>query len=49
MRFSLKDVGVDVQSSDRTYNPLCHSRRIDPSPDVRSMCDRKTIFSPAVP
>jgi hypothetical protein len=36
MRFSLKDVGADVWSHDR-------------SPDVRLMCDREILFSPAVP
>jgi hypothetical protein len=49
MRFSLKDVGVDVRSHDRTYGPSCHSGGTDLSPDIRSVCDRETLFSPAVP
>jgi hypothetical protein len=49
MRFSLKDVGADIRSHDQTYDPSCHSGQTDSSPDVRSMCDRKTLFSPTVP
>jgi hypothetical protein len=49
MRFSLKDVEADIRSRDRTYDPSCHSGRTDPSPDVRLVCDRETLFSPAVP
>jgi hypothetical protein len=49
MRFSLKDVGPDVRSLDRTYGPLCHSRRTDPSSNVQLVCDRETLFSSAVP
>ena len=45
MRFSLKDVGVDVQSCDRTYSPLFHNGHTAPSLDVRPKCDRKTLFS----
>jgi hypothetical protein len=41
MRFSLKDVGADVRSHDRMYDPSCHS-------GVRSVCDRETLFSPAI-
>jgi hypothetical protein len=49
MRFSLKDIGVDVRSRDRTYGPSCDSGRTDQSPKVQSVCDRKTLFSLAVP
>jgi hypothetical protein len=49
MRFFLKDVRVDVRSHDQTYGPSCHSGRTDPSLDVRSVCDRETLFSLAIP
>jgi hypothetical protein len=48
IRFSIKDVGADIWSHDRTYDPSCHSGRTDSSPNVRSMCDRETLFSPTV-
>jgi hypothetical protein len=48
MRFSLKDVGADIRSRDRTYGSSCHSGRTDPSPDVRLVCDGKALFSPIV-
>jgi hypothetical protein len=48
MRFSLKDIGADVWSHDQTYGPSCHSGRMALSPNVRSVCDRETLFSLAV-
>jgi hypothetical protein len=49
MRFSLKDVRPDVRSHDQMYSPSCHSRRTDPSLDVRLVCYREILFSPAIP
>jgi hypothetical protein len=45
MRFSLKDIRADIQFRDWTYRPSCHSGRMAPCLDVRSICDRETLFS----
>jgi hypothetical protein len=42
IRFSLKNVGADVRSRDRTYG---HCVTVD----VRPKCDKETLFSPTVP
>jgi hypothetical protein len=49
MTFSLKNLGVNIWSRDRTYGPKCHNGRTAPSLDVRLECDKGTPFLPAVP
>jgi hypothetical protein len=48
MRFSPRTHTADVRCRDRTYGLSLHGGRTHPSPDVRSLCDRETLFSPNV-
>jgi hypothetical protein len=46
MRFSLRTHTTDIQYRDRTYSLSLHGGRTHPSPDVWSLCGRKTpIFA----
>jgi hypothetical protein len=49
MRFSLRTNIAGVRYCDWMYGSSCHDGRVASSPDIRSVCDRATIFSPAVP
>ena len=49
MRSSLKDIGADVWSRERTCGPSRHGGRTAPNPDVRPECDKEILFSPTVP
>jgi hypothetical protein len=47
-RFSLRTPTADVWCRDRTYGLSLHGERTHPSPDVRSLCGKETLFSPKV-
>jgi hypothetical protein len=47
MRFSLKDVGVDVRLM-TDVRPVVTQWTYGLEPDIQSVCDRETIFSPIV-
>jgi hypothetical protein len=49
MRFSRRTHTTDVQYRDWTYGLSLLGERTHPSPDVRSLCGRETLFSPNIP
>jgi hypothetical protein len=44
-----ENLKVDVRSLDRTYSPMCHSRRMARAQTYGPECDRGLYFHQAVP
>jgi hypothetical protein len=49
MRFSPRTHTADVRNRGQTYGLSLHGGPTHPNPDVRSLCDRETLFSPKCP